>query len=147
MDDLCVIRGTFAHANAIKTRSTFQIIVEVPIEAADAALKRLGGWPQPGKERSVAIALINEGTGINLKPEPRSTGSLAQQSGICCGDETFWVFLGDHYGPPVPGNNEEAAAMVRDVIGVKSRSEFDSDERAGKAWFGMFAAYQDWLTL
>ena len=55
---MSAILGTFADARAVKGRSVFQIIVEVPLENADKALQALGGWPQPATERWVGVALV-----------------------------------------------------------------------------------------
>lgn len=144
MTDLAVIQGTFAHANAIKTRSTFQLIVEIPIEEADKALLALGGWPQPGKERPVAVALLSTKA---IEPKAKR-GSLAQQAGILCSDKRFLAFLTENY-PHIgaPGNDFEAATAVRSICGVESRREFDSDPAAGQRWKSIKAQYEGWLTL
>ena len=67
-----VTQGTFADFKLIKSRSTAQLVIEIPIEAADAALLALGGVPLPGKECWVAIARLNlddNGKGIASVPK------------------------------------------------------------------------------
>jgi hypothetical protein len=162
-EPLSVITGTFAHANAIKTRSTFQLIIEIPIEGADAALTRLGGWPQPGKEKAVAIALLNpnrtlaDGTdtferpaGLNLKAKGPAT--LAQIAGILCNDERFLQFLDEKYshiapltrGIPDREAKQWAAEKIREITGVDSRKEFDTDNRAGHRFVMLKEAFDKW---
>lgn len=154
-ESLAVITGTFAHANAIKTRSTFQLIIEIPIEGADAALSRLGGWPQPGKEKPVAIALLNPNRtladgphALNLKAKGPAT--LAQIAGILCAESEFQSFLGHTYQhievPFFPSNKraEWAAAKLRAITGVDSRKEFDTDNRAAHRFLMLKEAFEQW---
>lgn len=51
--------------------------------------------------------------------------SLAQVAGTLCTQPAFWEYLGVN-------SEEEAAARVRALCGVKSRSEFDTDAHAGR---------------
>ena len=138
MTDHAVITGTFSEAKFIKTRSAMQIVVEVPIEHADMALQALGGVPQPGKEVSVAVARLN-----TIQEPKAKRGTLAQQCGILCGDPVFLKFLYEH-GPFMPRNDFEAAAVVRKICKVESRSEFDSDAAAGQRWRDLKGKYEAW---
>jgi hypothetical protein len=153
-EPLSVITGTFAHANAIKTRSTFQLIIEIPIEGADAALTRLGGWPQPGKEKAVAIALLNPNrtladgpNALNLKAKGPAT--LAQIAGILCGEQQFQIFLAEKY-PHIASDqtfkseSDWAAFMLRAIAGVDSRKEFDTDNRAAHRFLMVKEAFDAW---
>lgn len=56
---MTAIQATFSDFKLIKSRSVVQLVLELPIEAADAALASLGGIPQPGMERWVAVAPLN----------------------------------------------------------------------------------------
>jgi hypothetical protein len=144
MTDHAVIAGTFADCKLIKTRSALQLIIEVPIEQADQALTALGGVPQPGKEKPVAVARLNSHA---IEP-PAKKGTLAQQAGILCGDVRFLKFIAEKY-PHIgsPENDFEAAASVRAICGVESRAQFDSDPAAGQRWRSMKGAFDAWLTL
>lgn len=53
------IAGTFADFKLIKGRKVAQIVVEIPIEQADAIVAALGGLPNPAVERWVAMAPVN----------------------------------------------------------------------------------------
>jgi hypothetical protein len=66
-DRPAAIQASFADFRLIKGRKTAQIILEIPIEGADAALAALGGIPQPHSERWVGVARLN---GSTQPPEP-----------------------------------------------------------------------------
>lgn len=152
-EPLAVITGTFAHAVAIKTRSTFQLIIEIPIEGTDSAISTLGGWPQPGKEKAVAIALLNPNRTLAagpdaFKPLPRT--SLAQLAGILCGDEQFQGFISRNYAhidadaSTITDEKTLCAAKLRAITGVDSRKEFDTDHRAGHRFIMLKEAFDAW---
>jgi hypothetical protein len=156
-EPLSVITGTFAHANAIKTRSTFQLIIEIPIEGADAALERLGGWPQPGKEKAVAIALLNPNRtladgprALNLKAKGPAT--LAQIAAMLCDNNEFQIFLMkkyEHIAENIPDPDDAptrdwAAEVLRQITGVDSRKEFDTDNRAAHRFLMVKEAFDAW---
>ena len=80
--------------------------------------------------------------------KPRSSFNelkLSQQAGIRCGDAQFAIFLMDIY-PATAAKYHDAANVVRDVCGVKSRAEFDTEQLAAINWRMVEAAYQQWLT-
>jgi hypothetical protein len=144
MTDLAIIWGTFADFKLIKSRSTAQLVVEIPIESADEALRALAGVPQPGKEVSVTLARMD----AQRAPKAKKS-SLTQQAGIRCGERTFQTYLEEthpHIAPLVPGEME-AAEAVRAICGVDSRAEFDSDAAAGQRWRALETAFQGWKML
>jgi hypothetical protein len=51
--------GVFTDFKLVKTRNVAQVIVEVPIEAADQALATLGGLPRADQSPWVAVARLN----------------------------------------------------------------------------------------
>jgi hypothetical protein len=62
--------AVFSDFKLVKTRSSAQLVLEIPIERADAVLAILGGVPQPGKEVSVAVARL---MGNEAPVPPRDT--------------------------------------------------------------------------
>jgi hypothetical protein len=70
-DEPAAIQASFADFRLIKGRKQAQIILEIPIEGADAALAALGGIPQPQSDRWVAVARLNGASTINEKPTTR----------------------------------------------------------------------------
>lgn len=122
MSAAAIIRGTFADFKLIKGRKVAQVVIEVPIEEADAALRALGGVPMPHLDRWCAVALLRDG--IETLPsastppcvmtidrpmpiEPESTApsitrsgrnwreiSFSQQAGILSADDDFQRWIG-----------------------------------------------------
>jgi hypothetical protein len=152
MSDPAAIRGTFADFRLIKGRKVAQMVVEIPIEEADAALATLGGLPQPAAERWVALAALNV---TSIKPqEKRRFEDLksAMQAGIRCADPPFWKFLTEQYADNDVVSNlaeircaDEAAKVVRNICGVASRSNLNLDPRAAAKWQELDAYYMLWL--
>ena len=145
------------------------MILEVPIEQADAALAALGGVPQPASERWVGIALIGEQPDAAGAPKPsepagpkfiyrpderpgldltetakpkRSFSGLSPtvQAGIRCEDSEFMQFLVEQRGCV----REDVAGYVRGYCGVTSRADLDKQLIAGKKWRELEAEYQAW---
>lgn len=149
---LAIAKGTFADFKVIKTRKTAQLIIEVPIEGADAALAALGGVPRADREIWVAVARLQEDGTQAAPPEPeKRKHSLAQQAAIMCGDVGFQTFLEQRYTEQYKrsvdalGHNADAVAeTVRAVCGVKSRRDFDQDEEAAARWQKLHGQYLVW---
>lgn len=152
------VLGTFSEVKILKTRSVLQIIVEIPIEQADEALKALGGIPQPSEERWVGIARApKERRGAELyQPEaptvtltkskehrPFNSLPLSQQAGIRCSDAKFSDFMIETHLPFMAMGVTEA---VRVVCGIVSRSELDTNDIAAAKWRKLEADYQAYLT-
>ncbi len=53
------IGGTLSEIKAVKTRGVIQMVIEAPIEHAEAIITAFG-YPQPGKEKWVGVALLRE---------------------------------------------------------------------------------------
>jgi hypothetical protein len=145
-DQPAAIRGTFADFRLIKGRKVAQLVVELPIEEADAALATLGGLPQPAAERWVALAALNV---TSIKPqEKRRFEELksAMQAGIRCSVPAFWRFIGENFTfRAAPVSEEDAADFVRKYCGVSSRSALNLDPKAAAKWQELDARYMLWL--
>ena len=151
MTDHAIIAGSFADFKIIKTRSTAQLIIEIPIEHADEALERLGGVPQSGKERPVAVARLNLDVARELAPqasEKPKGGRLAQQAGIVCNEGAFRQFLIEQEDLSVSPGRAITTAVVAEAIrllcGVDSRSELDSNPDAAARWRDIHGRYLAW---
>jgi hypothetical protein len=144
MSDPAAIRGCFADFRLIKSRKVAQLVIELPIEEADAALATLGGLPQPAAERWVALAALNV---TSIKPqEKRRFEDLksAMQAGIRCGEPAFRKFLNEQFRYDASSEND-AAEAVREICGVASRSALNLDPVAAAKWQGLDARYVLWL--
>lgn len=64
MIDKAIFTANFSNIKTVTSRSVMQLILEVDISMADAVLERLGGMPQPGKERPVTVfRMVDNGSG------------------------------------------------------------------------------------
>lgn len=134
-----VLKATYADLKTVKTRSTCQLILELPIEALTDVVALLGA-PVPGNEVWVAVARLRP-EAVQQEPEqletPRPLKSLAQIAGIICNEPAFWKYI--HVA-----NADEAAKYVRGHCGVTSRAALDSNEDAAQAFRTLKADYIIW---
>jgi hypothetical protein len=122
--DAAAIAGSYSDFKLVKTRSVAQIVIEVPIEQAEAFLKAFG-VPQPGAEKPVALALMNTEQPKPEKPRQSwSSMSRAQQAGILCSDKQFWLWFN-------VDDEKQAEQRVREYFGIESRRELDAEHIAG----------------
>lgn len=144
------LSGTFADFKLVKTRSAAQIIIEVPIEQADHALAVLGGIPQFGKERHVALARLQTAAEAPKERTPFDELKRAQQAGIACNDVVFRTFLKEAKGVTFhdePEPHQQAATAVRKLCNVNSRAQFDSNPEARAKWETLHSEFQAWKTV
>jgi len=148
MSKEAIIQATYADMKLVRTRSCAQLIFEIPIEQAAAAIEAFG-VPLPGKEVWCAIARLDltKAASEPAKAEkPRQKWEslpLSQQAAIRCGEEAFWRFLREERGFIVD-DQEDAAIFVRGACNVHSRSEIGKTEASAKAWRDLDGAYQYW---
>ena len=143
-DKPALFQGTYADFKVIKTRKVAQIVVEVPIEAANDALEALGGVPRSDKEVWLAVARLDLKP-VQAPPErPKRPYSYTQQAAIRCNEPVFHAFLNEVKGYDV-GEKEHAATAVKHLCEVKSRADFDKDEEAGQRWRALESEYAAWL--
>lgn len=76
--------------------------------------------------------------------KPFDSLPLVQQCGIRCSDPKFDMFLMDEY-PAKAARHTETANLVRDLLGVESRSELKTDAFAQVSWTEIEKKYQRWL--
>lgn len=156
-DAPAAIKGTFSDFKLIRTRKLCQIVIEVPIEQADAALVALGGLPRSDAERWVAIARLD----LSSKPESAPAvngkqkmaeafaGSWAQrerrafcdlpypqQAALKTNDEAFARFMG---ALPSPSH---CAQAIKDYCGVDSRSKIQPNTPAGEKWIELLREFE-----
>lgn len=147
------VRGTFADFKTVKTRGVCQLIIEVPIEAADHALAVLGGVPQMKSEQWVGLAPITapetaeEAPQTETAPEapdvpekvkggPRTKRAwheltMPEQAGIFVHDLSFakWLLSTEYegYASTVIQDDAkwklEADAVLKSRCGIGSKTE------------------------
>lgn len=156
-----MISGTFADFKLVKTRSVAQLVVEVPIEQADSALKLLGGVPQPGAEKPVAVARLAVETQAappaqarraaarnpdEAKPKrPWSELKLSARAAIICGEPEFWRWAQAQgpYGITIEMSTQ-AADWLRWKTSVGSRKDYETYEGAGRRYLQIEEKYLQW---
>lgn len=134
------ITGSFADFKIIRTRSVCQLVIEVPLEQADAALAALGGVPQPATERPVAVArLVSE---KERKPDAReryaqlSEGEQAvARAGLLAADPAFQESVG------VTGE-DDAADYIRNHCGITTRRSLAVDGGALRRFLVLEARFK-----
>lgn len=164
---MSAIAATFVDIRTVKSRGQVQLVFEVPIAGADAVLAALGGIPQPQESRWVGIARLKDEP-ASVAPEPvaepqepppaepakvtrlherRDWGTLgrAQRAGIRCGDAKFLAWLSEREHSTIGVFEPEVAAnVVRNICGVRSRAELDTDFGAGHRWDDLDAEFRNW---
>lgn len=150
MTDQSIFRAAFSDFKLIRSRNCAQLVLEVPIEAADAALYALGGLPNPAAERWVAVARLNdepppaEPAALSA-PEPKRWADMppAQQAALRSGEKTFWRYLGERCGQEV-SSEADAADIVRKLCAVESRKELNTDQQKRVLWHQLDRGFLEW---
>jgi hypothetical protein len=141
---MSAIKATFSDFKLIKTRKVAQLVMEVPIEQADDAVKALGGLPTFAEEQWVGIAPLKPEAAS--KPAPKQSdrwGDLpaVKQAAIRCQDEGFqrWLVAGTGFDATA----ENAATRVRSLCKVSSRKQIcEGNEFALSKWQNIDTAYR-----
>lgn len=154
-----VLQATYADLKTVKTRSTCQLILELPIEALTDVVALLGA-PVPGNEVWVAVARLRgkqepseaepeqnrlEGPANDDDEPGKPPRPLSQVSAILCNIVAFRRFLHEEKGYEVIPSVDEAANWVREHCGVQSRREFDTVESAASNFRSLRAEYRAWM--
>lgn len=135
-------RATYSDLRFIKTRKVAQIVLEMPLESADAFLAAFG-TPNPSEEKWCAIArLVDHDDKPQTEHEHKPWDSLrpSAQAAIRCDDPMFWQFLS-------VSNKDQAAENVRRSCDVPSRSQLDRSYDARSKWEAMDEAFMEWKRL
>lgn len=156
------ICATFSDFRLVKGRKVCQLVCEVPLEQADAALAALGGIPNPHAERWVGIVALKEqpqgklNSGSAPPPHADAADSPAaaskpkkpwheylpsQQAGMACDRVAFAIWLARDE-PEAPETAEACAKLLRTKLGISSRSDLDTNPEAAKRWRELFGMYQ-----
>jgi hypothetical protein len=152
-----VLKATYADLKTVKTRSTCQLILELPIEALTDVVALLGA-PVPGNEVWVAVARLNLSAALtepaqiahdndDARDEPgKPPRPLSQVSAILCNIVAFRRFIMEQYeGWKTLPTVDEAADWVREQCGVQSRRQFDTDDVAAANFKNIRSKYWAWM--
>ena len=158
--------ASYADWKLIKTRRCIQIVLEIPLEKENEAYTVLGGMPRAGEETWCAVARLDLTTAQQPKenahkqtsepapalpqtPARAHKSSPPQRCAILCNDPSFWAFLNKTYHQTMPAgcgvqDSEGAAALVRFLCDVKSRSEIIPGTPAFDKWDAILSRYVGW---
>jgi hypothetical protein len=152
---MTAFRATYSDFKLVKTRKVVQIVLEIPVEHANAVLDVLGGMPDPSSETWVGVALLSPDA---AKPQPmdqpRPAGAKRdwrdippqQQAGIRCDDAAFVAFLREERGDDWI-ETREPAECVRLICGVTSRAELGNNQKARVIWKQLDDQFQAWKAM
>jgi len=158
---MTAIQAAFVDLRTVKTRSTMQLIFEVPLEAADKALAALGGVPIPGSDRWVGIARLVAPEARSEPAEPhkdlaRSMAGKARYAAQGAGDQavTRAVLLAKdkrfqdwlvETGRSFQASEVVAASYIRDACGCeKSRREIATDPEKMRLFEALETSFSLW---
>jgi hypothetical protein len=154
------IAALFWDVRTVKTRSAYQLILEIPLEQADAALKLLGGTPVTGQERWVGIAplasdgdrfAVTEKPGKIARPDSRPAPSegerLRTQAVMLCEDERFHSWYFGAWPATIEdlkrrSPKERVADYIRQYCGIASRAELATNPEAQQKFRDLIAQYR-----
>jgi hypothetical protein len=98
---------------------------------------------------TVYLAALVEQNPQAVREEPKVDHRLSKQAAIVCEEPRFHAFLEEEYGctvvDPEDPKNHQAPDCVRDITGVESRSEYDTNPAAGQRWQSLHGRYLAWL--
>lgn len=145
------LRGTFSDFKLIRGRKVAQLVIEVPIEQADAALQALGGIPNPADERWVAVARLQP----EAKQAPAETDeegrrrrfhemNPAAQIAMSCQSPSFREFLRAREGY-LHDDAQTCDAWVKAILGIHSKGEVKPGSEAFAKWNELRGNYEVWL--
>ena len=135
-----VVECSFSDFRTVKGRKVAQLILEIPIEAADHALSVLGGVPRPDADRWCALVRLDKAAasaGVNSVPKPqddahkeKSEGEKAvARAGILCNDPDFqrWVIQAAPHSARDNAQGFGTADILRAWLGVTTRKALATD--------------------
>jgi hypothetical protein len=151
------IQATFADFKLIRGRKCAQLVFEVPIEGADAALSSLGGLPRPDQETWFGIARLDlsakspkpaqpplERDGEPIERRKFAELPLSAQAGIVCGEPAFKIFIQESRGSSHHDGHPDPVLFVYDTCKIKSRKELIKGTEAGNRWDMLLSSYMAW---
>jgi hypothetical protein len=156
---MTAFRAAYADLKIVKTRGVCQVILELPLEQADAALEILGGVPRPDREVWCGVARLakdgavtsnppaeqHDGSPIHKDRRPFHTLPLPTQAALLCQDERFqdWFAhqLRGHSFMPDDDREYLTTEWVRGRCMVASRKDITAGSEAAKKFLAMYERY------
>jgi hypothetical protein len=122
MTDKAAFSGSYSDFKLVKTRSVAQVIVEIPVEAAESFIK-VFGMPIPGSEKPVAIALLGTAPEKPKTAEQELGEQIRTRAVLLCKEPAFQQWL------QVAGE-DDARDYLCEMLDIKSRSALARNQKA-----------------
>jgi hypothetical protein len=152
-----VFQATIHGLRTVPSRGVVQVIVEAKIEELPsiARIAEHGAWVAVARlsmEGGEAPASNNVPADTRPRPSPPSDGAKrtfrelnpAQQAGILCNEEAFWLFLKERENLTIR-SSEQCADAIRNFLNIKSRTEIAKDHRTRVLWNQYVTDYRAWM--
>lgn len=135
---MTAVRATFSDFRTVKGRKVAQLVMEIPIEQANAALQALGGVPQPDQSQWVGIAPLTREAAE--KPAQR----LSQKAALLCKDEGFRDFLAAATRSGPLHDDATTAVALRRFLEIASRADLDTNPEAAESFNRLITDFDLW---
>lgn len=144
MTDQAVFSASYADFKLVKTRSSFQIIIEAPIEQADDFVRKFG-IPQPGTEVPVALARLKAAPAKPAELGGWASLSPSQQAWRLCQSPRFQEW---ELGHIAFRGTSDPADLTRESLcrnfNISSRGELNDHEHDWKQYIARFQNNTGW---
>lgn len=91
-----------------------------------------------GSRYMVAMVKLNDQDEPEISDQQREVKTMIASAGMLCRNEEFAQFLG------VSGGEEAVASVLRNRLGIKSRTEFNNNSEARERFKNLTEEYQKW---
>lgn len=137
-----VTKATFADYKRVKSRKVHQVIFEIPSELWPEAYRVLGE-PSIETDQWFAIARMALTTPA---PTPQEKGkNYAANAALLLQETPFRRFLAEPYQGIQVLDFDMADAELKQRLGIKSKSELNSDPAAAQHWRELRGEYETWM--
>jgi hypothetical protein len=135
MTQNAVIQAVYCDYRRIKSRKVHQIVFEIDSALWPTAYKILG---EPTIETSDWVAIAKMNGAAEPAPTPEKQGSnLAANAALMVKEPLFQRFLNCEH-------EETADASLKMRLGIKSKSELNTDAAAASRWRDLRAEFEAW---
>jgi hypothetical protein len=171
MSKTSAIQAAFADFKLVRGRKVAQLVFEVAIEQADAALAALGGLPSSIDERWCGIArldlsaakpkaqedgpdtrgVLNVGLEhIEYEQEQKTRRKMtdlptAQRAALLCQRQAFQRWMREECGFSHVLDEQEATNELKSWCAISSRSELATNSMAAAEFEGIERSFNEWL--
>ena len=136
------VRDAAVHFEAVKTsmsQSKQGTVLRLALHPNEVPPSLHTDWV--GSRYMVAMVKLDEEDQPEMSDQQRETNRLIASAGMLCRNEEFAVFLG------VSGGEDAVASVLRNRLGIKSRSEFNNNSEAREKFKTLVEEYEKWKKL